>query len=196
MLHSRLGRHLAVQAFAAFALAASAIVAHAQGGLRAVIIVRHAEKATTPRENPPLSPAGEARAQALLAALRDEGLITVITTEQQRTRATAAPLVSALHLQHRIVPTSANPRDHAAAVAAAVREAGGTVLVVDHQLTIPLIVAALGGPPVRTVCDVEFSNLYVLVPRDSTGLGLIRGHYGAPDPPHDTDCHITPVSPP
>ncbi|HZI77430.1 MAG TPA: histidine phosphatase family protein, partial [Gemmatimonadales bacterium] len=76
----------------------------AQAPLQAVIVVRHAEKAATPKENPPLSPAGEARAQALLEALRDAGLTTIITTDQQRTRLTAAPLLEALHLQAQIVP--------------------------------------------------------------------------------------------
>jgi hypothetical protein len=81
-------------------------------------------------------------------------------------------------------------------VAAAAREAGGTVLIVDHQLTMPLIIAALGGPSVQTVCDVEFSNLYILLPADSARLQLIRSHYGEPDPPHGPGCHISPVSPP
>ncbi|MFL5514508.1 MAG: phosphoglycerate mutase family protein [Gemmatimonadales bacterium] len=161
-----------------------------------MVIVRHGEKAAEPKENPPLSPVGEARAHALLEALRDGGVTTVITTDQLRTRATAAPLLSALKLRGVVVPRSADPREHAAAVAAAVRRAGGTVLVVDHQVTIPLIIAALGGPQVATMCDVEFSNLYVLLPSDSTHTQLIRGHYGDPDPPHAAGCHITPVSPP
>jgi broad specificity phosphatase PhoE len=163
----------------------------------AVIVVRHGEKAATPKDNPPLSSAGEARAQALLVALRDAGVTTVITTDQRRTRATAAPLLSALHLQERIVPRTEKPEEDARAIAALVRKAGGTVLVVSHQLTIPHIIADLGGPSVPTMCDVEFSNLYVLVPSESQGkLRLIRGHFGASDPPHSPDCHITPVSPP
>jgi hypothetical protein len=46
------------------------------------------------------------------------------------------------------------------------------------------------------VCDVEFSNLYILLPADSARLQLIRSHYGEPDPPHGPGCHISPVSPP
>jgi broad specificity phosphatase PhoE len=170
--------------------------APAQAPIRAVIIVRHGEKAHTPKENPPLSPAGEARAQALRDAVSQAGITTIITTEQVRTRATAAPLVAAQHPQEVVVPTSPNRQQHADAVAAAVRKSGGIVLVVDHQLTMPLIIAALGGPSVQTVCDVEFSNLYILLPTDGKRFQLIRSHYGEPDPPHDAGCHISPVSPP
>jgi broad specificity phosphatase PhoE len=168
----------------------------AQLPLRAVIVVRHGEKATTPKENPPLSPAGQARAQSLLETLRDAGVTTVITTEQRRTRDTGTPLVSALHPASVEVPTSPDRQHHADAVAAAVRKAGGTVLVIDHQLTMPLIMAALGGPTLPTVCDVEFSNLYILLPADSNHMRLVRSHYGEPDPPHEAGCHISPVSPP
>lgn len=189
-------RKLVLTAMGTLALTVGPAAAHAQEALRSVVIVRHGEKAAEPKENPPLSPAGEARAQALLEALRDAGVTTIVTTDQQRTRATAAPLLAALRLRGVVVPRSADPREHAAAVATAVRRAGGTVLVVDHQVTIPLIIAALGGPQVATMCDVEFSNLYVLIPRDSTHLQLMRAHYGDPDPPHAAGCRISPVSPP
>jgi broad specificity phosphatase PhoE len=176
------------------AVSIAAAPAHAQ---QAVIIVRHGEKAETPKDNPPLSPAGQARAQALSETLRDGGITTVITTDQERTRATAAPLLARLHLQAHIVPRTEHPDADAQAIADMVRHAGGTVLVVSHQLTIPHIIADLGGPPVPTMCDVEFSNLYILVPGSRpSGLRLIRGHFGAPDPPHATDCHITSNSPP
>jgi broad specificity phosphatase PhoE len=187
---------VAIASLGAIALAAAPVRVESQAPLQAVVIVRHGEKAESPKENPPLSPAGQARAQALLETLRDAGLTTIITTDQERTRATAAPLAAALHLTGVIVPRSADPRKDAGAVAEAVRRAGGTVLVVSHQLTIPLIVAALGGPMIPTMCDTEFSNLYVLVPEHSKTFGLMRGHYGIPDPPHAPDCHITPVSPP
>jgi broad specificity phosphatase PhoE len=166
-----------------------------QQPLRAAIIVRHAEKDTIPKENPPLSPAGRERAQALANALHDAGVTAIITTQQQRTRETAAPLADALHLRPVTVPTSPDAREHARAVAAAVGRAGGTVLVVDHQITLPLIVQDLGGSAVRTMCDIEFSNLYVLIPVAPARMRLIRSHYGAPDPPHDAGCKITPVSP-
>src|SRR3954467_5606425 len=186
-----------IVARAVAAVPASAVNLWAQSPLRAVILVRHGEKAVAPKENPPLSPAGEARAQALHETLRDAGLNTIITTDQQRTRMTAAPLLSSLHLKEQIVPRTEKPEEDAGAIAALVRRVGGTVLVVSHQLTIPRIIGALGGPAVPTVCDVEFSNLYILIPATtSRELRLIQSHFGAPDPPHTADCHISPTSPP
>jgi len=178
------------------AMPALPLAAQAAPPLRAVIIVRHGEKATSPKENPPLSPAGEARAQALFEALRDAGLTTIITTDQIRTRATAAPLLDALHLKGVVVPRSPDPHEDATATAAAVRKAGGTVLIVGHQLTMPMVIAALGGPSIATMCDVEYSNFYVLLPGDSAGLRLLRSHYGKADSPYSANCHISPVSPP
>jgi broad specificity phosphatase PhoE len=179
------------------AVALAPAPALAQAPLRAVIVVRHAEKTSAPKENPPLSPAGKDRAQALLETLRDAGITTIVTTDQQRTRLTAAPLAEVLHLQAQIVPRTEKPEDDAVAIGSLVRKAGGTVLVVSHQLTIPRIIAVLGGPQVATVCDVEFSNLYVLLPvGNERQLRLVRGHFGAPDPPHGSDCHISPTSPP
>jgi broad specificity phosphatase PhoE len=166
-----------------------------QQPLRVAIIVRHAEKDTVPKENPPLSAAGRERARALADALRDAGVAAIVTTQQQRTRETAAPLAAALNLRTVTVPTAPDARRHARDVASAVERAGGTVLVVDHQITLPGIVRDLGGPAVRTVCDVEFSNLYVLIPLAPERMRLIRSHYGAPDPPHGPGCKITPVSP-
>jgi broad specificity phosphatase PhoE len=186
----------AIAAIVALAGTAKSGDAQAQAPLGAVIIVRHGEKATAPKENPPLSPAGAARARALHEALRDGGVTAIVTTDQLRTRATAAPLLATLHLKETVVPRSPDPREDAAATAAAVRRAGGTVLVIGHQLTIPLVITALGGPAVATMCDVEFSNMYVLLPSDSARLQLIRSHYGNPDPARRADCHITPVSPP
>jgi broad specificity phosphatase PhoE len=189
--------HLILSLALATAGLASPSRTYAQAPLRAVIIVRHAEKAEAPKENPPLSPAGQARAQALVEALRDARLTTIITTDQVRTRETAAPLLAALHLRGVEVPRTERPDADAGAIRDAVRKAGGTVLVVSHQLTIPHIIRDLGGPSVATVCDVEFSNLWILVPGERPGaLRLIRGRFGAPDPPHAADCRITPVSPP
>jgi len=84
-------------------------------------------------------------------------------------------------------------------VAEAVRRAthaGDIVLVVDHQSTLPGIIAALGAPRPATVCDAEFSNLYILLPASANKMRLTRAHYGVPDPPHDASCRITPMSPP
>lgn len=87
------------------------------------------------------------------------------------------------------------PSEHAEAVAAAARQASGVILVVDHQLSLPMLIKALGGPTIPTLCDVEFSNLYVLVLGSGDSARLVDAHYGAPDRPHGPGCKITPRSP-
>jgi hypothetical protein len=54
-----------------------------------VLLVRHAEKAAEPADDPPLTAAGAERAQALATALQDAGVTAIITTPLRRTRETA-----------------------------------------------------------------------------------------------------------
>jgi phosphohistidine phosphatase SixA len=177
-----------------------AACAQATGGPTAIFVLRHAEKDTIPHENPPLNEAGRARAESLAVALRDAGVTVIVTTQQYRTQQTAAPLAAALHITPISVPIDGRkPEEHVRAVAEAVRSAthaGDIVLVVDHQSTLPGIIAALGAPRPATMCDVEFSNLYILLPASANKMHLTRAHYGATDPPHDASCRITPMSPP
>lgn len=197
------GRVCRVAGTLAIAVIASlpfAACAQGTGGPAAIFVVRHAEKDTIPHENPPLNPAGRARADSLAAVLRDAGVTVIVTTQQYRTQQTAAPLAAALHITPISVPIDGRkPEEHIRAVADAVRgaaHAGDIVLVVDHQSTLPGIIAAFGAPRPATMCDVEFSNLYVLLPARADRMHLTRAHYGAPDPPHDSSCRITPMSPP
>ena len=145
-----------------------------------VVLVRHAEKAAEPADDPALSDAGRARAEALAAALRDAGVTAIVTTQFKRTRDTAQPLAAARGLQPEVV-AAAKGEAHAQAVAAAVRKhAGGVVLVVGHSNTVPAIIAALGGPRLPDLCDSAYADLFVLVP----GAGearLVRSLYGAGD---------------
>ena len=66
-----------------------------------VLLVRHAEKAAEPTDDPPLTAAGAERAQALATALHDAGVTAIITTQLRRTPATALPLATARGLTPR-----------------------------------------------------------------------------------------------
>jgi broad specificity phosphatase PhoE len=162
----------------------------ASGSPTLVLLVRHAEKATEPADDPPLTPAGTQRAQDLAAALADAGVTAILTTQLKRSRDTAQPLATALRLTPEVVPVGSEGADdaHVAAVAAAVRRhAGEIVLVVGHSDSIPLIIAALGGPQMPEICETLFANLFVLVP-GATDARLIRTYYGAADAPPQADC--------
>ena len=144
------------------------------------LLVRHAEKATEPADDPPLTAAGVERARALAAALRDAGVTAIITTQLGRTRATAQPLATARGLAPEVVSVRRGEVDaHAKAVAAAVRRhVGGVVLVVGHSNTVPAIIAALGGPRLPDICESVYANLFVLVPGPGEAR-LVRSRYGA-----------------
>jgi broad specificity phosphatase PhoE len=150
---------------------------------RLVILVRHAEKAAEPPDDPPLTAAGEKRARNLATVLADTGVSAIVTSEALRTRATAGPLAKDLDLTPVVVAVKGRAlEEHVTAVAAEVRRhPGEVVLVVGHSNTIPAIVAALGGPRLRDIGDAEFGNLFVLVPDVAGGARLVRATYGAPD---------------
>jgi len=156
-----------------------------------VILVRHAEKMTTPGDpNPKLTPAGEQRARDLVTALGRRRVNAVITTDLERTRLTGRPTAERFHLTPEEVQVSGDVLVHAAAVADAIRSRhrGQTVLVVGHSNTVPKIIAALGGSTLGDICDTAYSNLFTLViPRRGTPR-LAHTHYGAADPPADHDC--------
>ena len=51
-----------------------------------MVIVRHAEKAASDGKDPDLSPAGRARAEALVRILKDSGITAIFTSEFKRTQ--------------------------------------------------------------------------------------------------------------
>ena len=57
-----------------------------------VIVVRHADKATQPASDPPLTEVGTARASALAAAVADARVTVVAHTPTLRTQETARPV--------------------------------------------------------------------------------------------------------
>lgn len=159
----------------------------AQDAPTVVVLVRHGEKGTTSANDPALTEAGVARAQALVKALTGAKVGAVIATQFTRTRETASPIAEAVHLPIETVATG--PMEaHAKAVADAVRRhAGTTVVVVGHSNTLAPIIAALGGPTLSDLCDSEYSTLFTLI-LDKGSARLVRGSYGAPSPEQPTGC--------
>jgi broad specificity phosphatase PhoE len=170
-------------AIAVFGLVvASPLPGVARTGSQVVVIVRHAEKAETPKDDVALSDRGRARADALAAALADAGVETIVTTQRRRSRETAAPLATRRGLTPVVVQTADDTKVHANAVAAAVRQGGAVVLVVGHSNTVPAIIQALGGPKMPDICDGQYAWLFTLRVEAGLPARLIRARYGAPDP--------------
>lgn len=163
---------------AAPAAAQSATAAANSAATTTVILVRHAEKAAEPAADPPLTAAGAARAQALVSVVKDAGIQAIVSTQFLRTRNTVAPTAALLGLTPEIV--DARAPDHPRAVAAAVlAHRGETVLVVGHSNTIPAIVAALGAPRPREICDGEYDGIYVVSIPPTGRPGVTHARYGA-----------------
>jgi broad specificity phosphatase PhoE len=146
-----------------------------------VLLVRHAEKAATPADDPPLTAEGEARARDLLDVVRDARVSAIITTQFARTRGTARPAAVPLGISPEVV--TAGGATHAQDVAAAIRKhAGQTVLVVGHSNTIPAIIEALGAKRPAAICDPEYDNLYVVTIDGGGKAGVVHSKYGARTP--------------
>jgi broad specificity phosphatase PhoE len=151
-----------------------------------VLLVRHAEKAAMPADDPPLTPAGEARARDLWMAIRDANVSTVITTQFARTRQTAQPTVSAMGISPTVVP--ATSPTHVQDVVAEIRHhPGTTVLVVGHSNTVPMIVEALGAKRPGAICDSRYDDLFIVTVAADGKANAVHARYGEASP-RDSTC--------
>ncbi len=157
-----------------------------------VILVRHAEKAEEKLSDPLLSAAGLVRAESLAAALKDAGVVAILTSPLQRTILTAQPLAKARRITPQVIVLERGGiARHVEAVVAAIRKlgAGDVVLVVGHSNTVPAIVEALGGPSMPMLCESDYANLLVLTADAAGGVRVIRSRYGqVPGVATDPDC--------
>jgi broad specificity phosphatase PhoE len=133
-----------------------------------IVVVRHAENEFNAGTDPPLTRAGETRAELLahmFGDVRAPGHMDAIyVSPALRNRMTAAPLAARLGITPLVGPLS-----NAQSVARRVlhEHAGGRILVIAHGDSVTEIVEALSGakhlPPIG---DEEYGTMYVVsVPR-------------------------------
>jgi phosphohistidine phosphatase SixA len=199
-----LRRALALVATTTALLAASLPSVARADELPVLILVRHADKAAQPADDPALTIAGAKRAQDLAATLRNAGVTAIITTQVRRTRETAQPLATALGLTPEVLKVGeralvANPApgqqfppevlkarsEYINALEASVRRLSGVVLVVGHDWSVPGLIAALGGPQFPNICSSVYDNLFVVISAKGKA-DVIQARYGAATP--GTDC--------
>ena len=173
---------LALRALAALlALAPVVSLARAQSaspGSTTIIVVRHAEKATEPAADPPLTAVGAARAEALAEMMKDAGVRAVVSTQFMRTRNTAAPTAAKLGVPVDILNARLSARATADSILSKYR--GLTVLVVGHSNTVPTIVEALGAPKPADICDSGYDNLFIVTVPATGMTTVVRLHVGVP----------------
>jgi phosphohistidine phosphatase SixA len=142
-----------------------------------IFIVRHAERADSHNgssmslpNDPGLSDAGRARAEALSTLLKDAGITAIYATEYQRTQQTAAPLVRIAGVRVSIVPGK-----ETASLVTKLKQEPGHVLVIAHSNTIPEILKGLGVMTPVTIGESDYDNLFVVI--NTATPQWIRLHY-------------------
>lgn len=143
-----------------------------------VYLVRHAERADDGTNDPPLSPKGLERVEALRHLLADAELTHVHTTDLRRTRQTAEPLAR----DHGTRLAVYDPFD-LPGFAESLKITPGRHLVSGHSNTTPALAAELGGDPgegMGTMSEGEYDKVYLVILRPETEPVTILLRYGIP----------------
>jgi 2,3-bisphosphoglycerate-dependent phosphoglycerate mutase len=149
-------------------------------GSTTVIVIRHGEKdLSVSVTDPPLSPAGEARAALLARMFGDANGIgrvdAIYVSPALRNRLTAAPLAARLGISANVAPAD----DPQGLARRALREhSGGRVLIIGHSDTVPRIVEALSGnPKIPEIGDQEYGTMYIIAVPRIGNPNLLRLNY-------------------
>lgn len=135
-----------------------------------VFLVRHAEKADAPRDNPSLNEMGKLRSQALARLLGQSGVKAIYTSQFQRTIETAEPLAKRLGITATpltIKSSQTNPREVSDQSIKEITDkiyerAGDGVLIVGHSNSVPAVIKMLGGDVVPTIDEQKFDDLFIV----------------------------------
>jgi broad specificity phosphatase PhoE len=148
---------------AVLAVLVMAFAIYRSASITVVVLVRPVEKEAGTIDDPPLSEAGEQRAQRLAQMLGEAtgvGRIDAIyVTDARRAQQTAAPLADRLGKRAVVIAGT----DASSAADQMLREHdGGTVLFVGNSSTVPPLVHQLSGLDVGADTENEHDTLYVI----------------------------------
>jgi len=156
-----------------------------------VMLIRHAEKSESPPNDPPLSRAGQARAQQLVHVAGDAGVTAVFATQFLRTQQTVQPIATRLGLTVRQVDSA---DVHGLIQQLVTMHSGATVLVAGHSDTLPQIVVGLRADPLCPsvfplnpanqclIPESQFDNILVVTMPRFGPARVLRLKYGEPTP--------------
>jgi phosphohistidine phosphatase SixA len=180
-----------VSAGACLAQASDARPARAEAGggkVTTVFLVRHAERGQEPAQDPPLTEAGRARAEALARLLSGAGVKAVYSSQYARTKQTAEPLAKLLGVPVNPVALAVKPDRPREVSEQSIRElrgrveahAGEAVLVVGHTNSVPDLIRELGGDVVPKMEEGRFDDLFVVTVYAPGRAKVVHLKYGAP----------------
>lgn len=135
-----------------------------------VFLIRHAERADEPRQDPPLTEKGTARSQDLARLLSAAGIKAIYTSQYARTKLTAEPLAKQLGITPTALSLKLNPSNPRQIAEESTKETvdkilshgGGSVLVVGHSNSIPDVIKMLGADAAPTIDEKKFDDLFVV----------------------------------
>jgi broad specificity phosphatase PhoE len=148
-----------------------------------VLVLRHAER--PPGDDPPLSPAGQQRAQELVQVAGEAGVTAIYATQFIRTQQTAQPLADHLGLDVNIFNVTGNSQQYADDLVDHILSVhrGEVVLILSHSHTVPLIVEALGAGSISAIPGNEYDNIFIVtVPKSVGATKILKAEYGEDSP--------------
>lgn len=122
-----------------------------------IYLVRHAEKQADAGKDPELTAAGEHRAEQLANWFEDKNISDVWSSDYQRSRNTAKPLLSKTGLELSLY----DPRD-LPALAGKLQDNGTNAVVVGHSNTTPQLAELLCDCVVAEMDEMEYDLLFVV----------------------------------
>jgi phosphohistidine phosphatase SixA len=152
-----------------------------------VFLIRHAEKADAPKEDPPLDEKGKLRSQELARMLAGAGVKAIYTSQYLRTKQTGEALAKQLGLTITPIPlqmSQANPREVSEQAIAEItgkiyEHAGDAALVIGHSNTIPAVIKKLGGDVVPQIDEKKFDDLFVVIVYGKGKAKVVQMKYGS-----------------
>ena len=145
-----------------------------------VVVVRHAEKAKGPAEDPGLTERGMKRAEIFATMLDSARVSAIYTTQFARNMQTAMPVARRQGVSPTVLPiTSGKAPEYAQALQRdiALNHPGVTVVVVAHSNTIDDIILAMGGPDIGDLREDDYNRLFILSVGNSGEASLIEAAF-------------------
>ena len=154
-----------------------------------VFLIRHADRADEPRQDPPLNDKGVSRSHELARLLGSSGIKTIYTSQFLRTKQTAEPLAKLLGVTVTPITLKSNPTNPRLVSEQSTTEItnkilerpGETSLVIGHSNSIPDVIKMLGGDMVPMIDEKKFDDLFVVAVYAKGKAKVVHMKYGSAD---------------